>query len=377
MLTSGVPSLGYRITMRILLMLILGAALAVPPAAAAITINIDLDAARAILALPGTTSSEAELEAIASLPGVEALIRQGARFNPQHTKENFVAGLRDFAAGRDPQPDPFRFTRVRERLTETRALVKRIEQDPDVLRRDVIARMRPYAPDSDFTTTLVLIAGGTSDGFSPGRGHLYVAVDYFRDDWDGLVLLAAHELYHVVQAVVLEESGVQARVNRMNGRPKEAAALLLTTLKEGTGSVVGDPRTVATPGSYNSWFTDKYKRNLDRLPQNFALFETLLFRLAHDDVPLARLYNLGFSGTWDSPLYFVGYRMAQVLEKYDGRESIQRAWSRPPAEFFRRYIALAREHPDDKDIIPLSDSTVKIVEQVAQAYAATKSAAGM
>lgn len=339
-----------------------------PGAAAGIDLKLDFDVATAILNLPGTSPSAEELEKIAAMPGVQALIRQGARFNKQSTTDNFIAGLRSFAAGEDPSPDPFSFARVRDRLTATRALLKRIESDPDALRRDVIGRMAPYTPEIDFAPTLTIITAGTSDGFSPGRGHLYVALDYLRDDWDGLVVLASHELYHAAQAFLLQESGVQQRVDELPGRMREVAALLLTTLKEGTGSVVGDPLTIATPGNYNAWFAQKYKRNLDRLPENFALFETMLFRLAHDDVAFGRLYGLGFSGGWDSPLYFVGYRIAKVIERYDGRAALQRAWSRSPAAIFQRYVALAREHPDDKEIIPLSASTVKIIDDVAKMY---------
>ncbi|HEU4522590.1 MAG TPA: DUF5700 domain-containing putative Zn-dependent protease, partial [Thermoanaerobaculia bacterium] len=241
-------------------------------------------------------------------------------------------------------------------------------QNPDKFRRDVIARMRPYAPDGDFKSSLTLVAAGSSDGFSPGRGQLYVAVDYFRDDWDGLIVLAAHELYHAVQSAVLDASGVQVRINGLEGGTREATRLLLTTLKEGTGSVVGDPLTVSNPGNYNAWFAQKYRRNLDRIHQNFALFETMLFRLAKDDVTFEKLYSLGFSGGWDSPLYFVGYRIARVLEKYDGRDAIRKMWSRSPVEPFLRYAALARRNPGDRDIVPLSESTVEILNDAARAW---------
>ncbi|HEX6177636.1 MAG TPA: hypothetical protein VF057_04715, partial [Thermoanaerobaculia bacterium] len=143
------------------------------PADASVKIDLDFEAARAILALPGTHPSDDDLQRIAALPGVEALIRHGARFTPDtYTREHFIAGLRAFAAGHDPQPDPFVFKRVRERLNETRSLVRGIEADPEKFKADLIARMKPYTPPGEYQTKLTLVAGGSSDGFSPGRGQL-------------------------------------------------------------------------------------------------------------------------------------------------------------------------------------------------------------
>jgi hypothetical protein len=69
-----------------------------------ITIDLDFEAARAILMLPATDPSPARLEEIAALPGTQALIRQAARFSPESTEANFIAGLSEFAAGRNPSP---------------------------------------------------------------------------------------------------------------------------------------------------------------------------------------------------------------------------------------------------------------------------------
>ena len=356
--------------MPLLLVLFLATA---APAEPVIEVELDIEAARAILAALGSNPADEDLERIASLPGVEALIKQGARFSPDtYTRANFIAGLRTFAAGQAPKPDPFNFARIQTRSAETAALLRSIESDPEAFKRDLIARMKTYAPAGSYDTRLTLVAGGSSDGFSPGRGQLYVALDFLRDDREGLLTLASHELYHAIQAIALDRSGVQRRLNALTGRPREATSLLLTTMKEGTGSVVGDPLVVKNAGSYITWFSEKYRRNLDRLPQNFALFESLLFRLANDDIALRDLYSLGFAGNWDSPLYFVGYRIAKVVEKYDGRGAIKRMWSASPVAFFKRYAALATEHHGDRDIVKFSASTLKVLDDLDAAYSATR-----
>ena len=54
----------------------------------------------------------------------------------------------------------------------------------------------------------------------------------------------------------------------------------------------------------------------------------------------------GFANNEDNNFYFVGYEMTTALERYCGRECIRRLFNEPAVEFFRRYIALYRKHPE-------------------------------
>ena len=80
--------------------------------------------------------------------------------------------------------------------------------------------------------------------------------------------------------------------------------LLEQTMNEGVASWIGDPTRATGGGPYVTWFAQKYKRNLDRLAQNTALFDTLLFRLWNDpSAPRDVLNPIGFSGGWDTGVF--------------------------------------------------------------------------
>lgn len=322
-----------------------------------ISIAIDSTTARAILgAFEKKSITDEELAAMQQLGGVQALIHQAGRFDKNATPEAFAATLTNAVAGGKPSPDPFAFARVAARAEATRKLLASIEADPKKLESAIAARIAPYAPqDAQLQATVHLIAGGTSDGFVPGGSDLYIALDYLQDDFDGLALMTAHEVYHTLQ------NQVAAPAVKREGRLAEAAALLRPLLSEGTASMVGDPLTVASPKAYTAWFSDKYNRNFRRIEQNFALFETMLFALANDPAAsMDRLYNLGYSGTWDSPLYFVGYRMAKVIERNDGRGAIAKFIARDPAAFVARYVELTKKD-HAADVVPLSPTAEAIV----------------
>lgn len=318
---------------------------AATPAGGGIQVAFDFDAARAGLdVLSGQAG--ADVAEIAKLTGNRRLIEQAARFDPTATTERFVATLREAASGKTPSPDPFAFGRTKDRLRETRALLEKIEADPDALAAAVRARIARYTPpDLKFRVTVYVVAGGTSDGFA--RNDTFcVALDYFRDDMEGLKLLMAHELFHIARsAMVKRAGGAESSVTAPNFA--RAVALLDQTMNEGVASRVGDPLETKGGGSYVDWFRKKFQRNLERLDADFALFDTILYRDFHDPgAPADLLYRIGFSGTWDSPLYFVGYEVARVVEEAEGAPAVTRCLSRGPICFFEKYLELSRRRPD-------------------------------
>lgn len=337
-----------------------------------ITIELDTASARATLSAFGKATATDEVTRIAKLPGNQALIRQAGRFDKNATEENFVAALgqsaRNASVGKPGEagpfvPDTFRFTRLRDALAPTRNLLEQIERNPQKLTTEVINRIRLFTPEGvNMKVKVYLIAGGTSDGFAPDANNFYIALDYFEDDYEGLKLLMAHELFHNVQSLTLEGKRVVATDAPPNVR--NSHNLLLNTLKEGTASVVGDPLEVAGGKKYTTWFQGKFKNNLRRIDANFALFDTLLFRLYNDpSAEPGRLYNIGFSGSFDSAMYFVGYRMAKSLEKYEGKGAIAASISDDPMKFFARYIALYQKH-NDPELIKFSASTEEILKKL-------------
>lgn len=314
-----------------------------PPSTAAqagIEIRFVFDAAQATLdALSGART---DFAAIAKLPGNARLLAQQRRFDPAATPEKLARDLEEVAAGRKPEPDTFVLLRTKERLADARGLLARVREHPGEVSDTIRARIARYTPASVRpSVTVYFIAGGTSDGFADRDGFA-LAVDYFRDDLAGMETLMAHELFHVGF-----EAAVKARESGKATAKEALLPLFQDTMNEGIASRVGDPLAVSDGKAWIEWFRGKFRRNLERLEASFALFDTILYREARDPAaPMDRLYQIGFTGSWDSALYFVGYEMARVIEEEDGAAGVARLVEAGPIPFFERYVAISRARPE-------------------------------
>jgi hypothetical protein len=329
-----------------------------------IEISFDYESARAVLDLfDAERVTDEDLSHAAELPGNLGLIRQAARFSPKATKDKFRESLREILETGSIEDDVFRFVTVRQRLEKTRKLLEGIERDPVGLKTEIAERIEAYLPAGlSVSANVHFLLGGTSDGFAPSADTFYVALHYFEDDIEGLKVLMAHELYHIAQSVARTAPGRDAAPDKdVEPVMIRSLGLLRNTMNEGTASLVGDPLIVKDGGKYTLWFQTKYRRNLQRIKTNFALFDALLFRLFQDpDADPNELYMIGFSGMWDSPLYFVGYHMAKAIEKHDGREAVAAAMEESPIRFFGRYIEICRTL-DDPEMVRFSRSTEDIM----------------
>ncbi|MGE5415031.1 MAG: DUF5700 domain-containing putative Zn-dependent protease, partial [Syntrophomonadaceae bacterium] len=288
-------------------------------------------------------------EEAARLPGNVRMVEHQHRFDPEATEARLVESLRQAGAGQPIAPDTFVLeSRAKPRLEGTRALLAHIEANPQAFADEIRRRIRRYTPpDLSFAVRVYFIVGGTSDGFADGRVFC-VALDYFRDDEEGLRTIMAHELFHsAFEAGEKAAEGKKPARQSLSSDAERVLPLLESTMNEGIASRVGDP-TKATDGkAWIEWFRSKFNKNFERMGSNFVLFDTILDREYRDPkAPIEELYRIGFSGSYDSALYFVGYEMARVIEEQDGPEALVRvAWS-GPVDFFSRYLAISREHPD-------------------------------
>jgi len=263
--------------------------------------------------------------------------------------------------GGELRGDLFQFQTVRSRLAEIRTLLGHLEANRESLSDQVSDRIRVYSPrELSLQVDVHFVLGGSSDGWVPNPRTFYLALQYFGADYEGLRTVMAHELFHVAQ----REFMAQRPSSQLAPTAGNAERLLVATISEGTASIVGDPLLVSGGGNYVKWFRDKFERNLARIDGNFALFETLLYRVYHDpEANFQELYKLGFSGTWDSPLYFVGYRIGKAIEKYDGPEAVAHLLEQSPTAFFLRYMSLYRQH-EDLMLIRFSRPTEEILEKL-------------
>jgi hypothetical protein len=317
-----------------------------PPARSEIEITFDFDAAEATLdAFSGAPA--ADLPAIAKLPGNVRMIAQARRFDPAATAEGFVEQLRDAAAGKKISQDTFAFNRTRDRLADTRLLLARVKANSSELAGSIRARIARFTPPAlEFAVTVYFVAGGTSDGFASGDAFC-VALDYFRDDDAGLQIMMAHELFHVACKAAASAAPRSGEAARLSPAAARILPLFENTMNEGIASRVGDPLAATNGKAWIEWFRGKFERNLERLDASFVLFDTILYREYHDaKAPVDQLYRIGFSGAWDSALYFVGYEMARVIEQEEGSGAVVQSLSRGSIRFFEKYIEISRAHPE-------------------------------
>ena len=363
----------HRVVGRSVITLALGAGMASCAAgqpaggSSGIEIAFDASAARATLdALAGKPSLDAE--AAAGLPGNVRMVAQQHRFDPEATEARLVESLRQAAAGGPIAPDTFMLgRRAKPRLAATRTMLAHIEENPRALADDIRQRIRRYTPpDLKFSVQVYFVIGGTSDGFADG-GVFCVALDYFGDDEAGLRTMMAHELFHAAFDAGQEAAPKKAPKPTLSKDAKRVLPLLEQTMNEGIASRVGDPTKVTDGKAWIEWFQGKFNKNFERMGSNFVLFDTILAREYRDPkAPIDDLYNIGFSGTYDSALYFVGYEMARVIEEQDGPEAVVRlAWA-GPIDFFSRYVAISKAHPDE---VPhrFGTETERIIEKMARA----------
>ena len=313
--------------------------------------EIDMSAANAILtAFEKGHISPQELEEILQLDAIKASIKQTSRFNKEASVETYKQTLLKILAGEELKQDPFQFNRVRENLVAIKSMYQEIQQNPQELMSEVERHMSNYLPKGlKFNVVVHMLVGGGSDGFSRDE-HFYVALQYFEGDYAGLKVIMAHELYHVAQEQFFMPAEDSSPVQ----------AILSQTLREGSASLVGDPLKVSG-GEYVKWFQEKFRRNLSRIEQNYLLLELILYRLSNEpESNFEQYYSLGFSGSWDSPLYFVGYNMAKTILQYKGAQKLVELYSRTPAAFFKEYITLYKAKPN-ADIVHFSSDIEEII----------------
>ncbi len=331
-----------------------------------VQLELESSSARAILDLLSRNKvTDEELTAAIKLPATQALIRQAARFDPTATEELFRSSLRKMIETGATNPDPFRFTRVKTNLELTRSLLKHIETNQQAFIEEVSRSIREYSPAKvSLQSKVHFIAGGTSDGFAPGSDAFYIALHYYGDDYEGLKALTAHELFHNVQATLTPKS--KDKQSPAAANITNSLSILRNTANEGTASMVGDGLLLAGGKPYSDFLKGKFKKNLDRIKTNFALFETLLYRAYNDPTAdYGQLYNLGFSGTWESPLYFVGYRMGRVIEKHKGKDALRSLIGAEPLRFFEQYMEVYRKE-NDPEIVRFSKTSEDILNKLRQ-----------
>jgi hypothetical protein len=358
-----------------LLLVLSTAGAAVTAAAPAhFTVAVDTSAAEAILAAatspPGQAGAAAD--AALALPGVIAMIEKEHRYNARASAETLKADILAVVAGSPPSVFPLRA--IRADPDRYRQTLQELRTRKEEIGRHLAAGLRDFSPDGTrIDARLAVVIGSNQVGWVPEQqaSTLYVDATRYLGSVDGLVAVAGHELFHIVQGSWQPDWGpvfapAPPDAPAAQRLRHNVHAAFVNLVIEGMATYVGDPVRWCRSGCDHD--RNEYARELARSGQTFALFDTIVYRFARDEAaPLDTLLSIGFNGSWDETGYYVGYRMAELIARYSGRERLRALVARPAEDFLAEYVAVIKSHPDDPQAVALAPATVAALVDVQDA----------
>jgi hypothetical protein len=163
---------------------------------------------------------------------------------------------------------------------------------------------------------------------------------------EGIINIVTHEIYHIIQ----ERNFPQ--INKISSMLSAADKVIFLIARnvylEGSATYVANPLTIPNPKKYALFQQEKLERNLDKIKESFYLFDALLMKAGAKNVDEDLLYNIGYGGEWDSPLYFVGFVICRTLENKYGKYYIKKYLTESPINLLLDYISLYEKNSDIK-----------------------------
>ena len=281
-------------------------------------------------------------DSLLQLQGTKNLIKQISRFDKKANNETYINELKSSIEGTPlAGQNSFQFSQIIKNLDKFQITYNYLINQETNLNNYLNQELSKYLlPEEVLELNVYIILGGTSDGFSDGTTFC-IDIGYFKDDIEGMKLLILHEMLHIVQKKI----GFDFSYFKENASKFEIDVfdLLSTVLSEGSASFIANPLLIEAPKGYTTWFQRKYNRNLKKTVDSFQLFQSILYRLQNDkNIRFRDLYNIGFSGAWDSPFYFVGFRMFELIRKYEGEGFLSKHLRLSPTKFFLTYNKYAK-----------------------------------
>jgi hypothetical protein len=319
-----------------------------PRADTAPSLRFDYSAAELLIdAYQRTSISDADIDALLANRGVLAMVENTIKYLPQPVSL-FGAALREYVETRQISAGRFGLITSAGRRPQAQAALGEIKRREDELLARIRGVLAPVWPGPrHMTATCHFVMAGASDGFvldDDARPDCFVAIDRAEGagDIDGVIINAAHELYHVGQKTARSNAGLFQALSITRAPP--LARLLVTVLDEGSANYAVDPTRMSGAGPYFAMWRERFERNsaADRVPDNFALFDRLFAALARGAMNWSDAYDEGFGGANDARLYFVGYEMCKAMEGAYGPRRVRDAFAQRPEIFFRDYVELSR-----------------------------------
>ncbi len=305
--------------------------------------------------------NEKDFKELVALHGTKAYLRKLSTFFPGINESSFKKSLTAALKGEYLDKDPFMFSKLTPLIPHAQKLLAEVIQKEKELAKNSVFLLKEYSPKNvklDVTVYMILGVIGGGWTFDDAPNSFYVDFASMKGDYNGLSYLSTHELFHLVQYQYMNESPEQSS-DKVN-------SLLDQMIREGTATYVADFSKISSSGPYIDFSKKEYSRNFRRMETNFALLETILFRAKHDaTVNIDLLYNIGLSGMYQSPMYYVGYHMIKLIEKYNDKPELLALLRKPPVDIILSYIQLCEAYKDkDNEFVVFSETTVKILESM-------------
>lgn len=351
---------------RLLFAIVAMFAAAVPAEAGTLTVRLDAESARAVLAAvrnPALTREDAL--AIARLPGNQGLIRKVKAYNRPADESRLAEALLTAAQRRtsDTEAD-YRFAEVRDNADKIAPVVEALA-DPASL-SGVQARIALFTPARvTGKATGYLIVGGPSGGFAFGEPEFYLNVARYPVASLARTIMG-HELFHGVQglALGLKLQGAAAAACLAKMPEAENLGRLFGSLRdEGMASYVGDVLALPVDDLAAKPERDRAQRRVNMVGSSITLLGLSTYALtsgstiAYDDI-----YALGFYG--DEILYSLGYVMVRAIAAEQGNAGVADLIDKPGAALVVRYLSLA-DYGKSKAVPALDPVTVRWAKRLA------------
>ena len=320
-------------------------------------LKIEIDYSNALYTFQ-ILNNEAVLNAdsLMQLQGSKNLIRQSMKFDIDANDEKLINELQ-LAISNDHSNTnkSFLFGHVKKELPSISALYNYISSNEYELNEYLTKELSNFlSPTDNLNITVFLILGGKSDGFAEGNSF-NIDIGFFKDDLEALKLIMLHEVFHIVQ----NKLELTLEVHNLTGAKEDLYNLAKHVFQEGSASYIANPLTFKNPKTYNSWFQKKYQKNLGRIEDNFELLGSIIYRLLYDgDFKFEDAYNIGFSDQWGSPFYFVGFRMCELIRKYENEEFLTEYLRSHPTKFFLKYNSYAKKEKHQNEY-PIFNETIE------------------
>ena len=309
-------------------------------------LKLKIDGSNAIKSfqyLSSEKKSDVEVGYILNLPGTIGMLNHDGQFDKQLNRENFIREITDTTAS----TNAFRFKQIRKDLTSIQATISLMTDSIAIITNRIESNLIPFSNQlKTKSINVYFVLGGNSDGYATDDSTFFLELQFFGDDIEGIINIVTHEIYHIIQQRNFEQ--INKISSRLSAADKATFLIARNIYLEGSATYVANALTIPNPKKYALFQQEKFERNLARIKESFYLFDALLMKAGSKNADGDLLYNIGYGGEWDSPLYFVGFVICSTIENKYGKYYIKKYLTASPIRLLLDYIYLYKKNSDIK-----------------------------